>query len=75
MLVVLVFAWATYTLIRVLQRRGVTPPTAGRTSLPGTRPRPRPSAPRTVAPDDDEDFLRELDRRRLHPDDPDQPGG
>lgn len=72
MLFVLVFAWITYLAVRALQRRGVTPPSSGRRTLPG--PRPRPSAPpRTVAPDDDEDFLRELDRRRLHPDDPDQP--
>lgn len=70
MLVVLVFAWATYALIRVLQRRGITPPPKGGAPRPRTRPG---TPPRTVAPDDDEDFLRELDRRRLHPDDPDQP--
>lgn len=26
---------------------------------------------RTVAPDDDEEFLRDLDRKRRHPEDPD----
>lgn len=68
-LVVLVFAWATYLLVRALQNRGLTPP-----STPSRRPGlpRRPQAPRVVAPDDDEDFLRELDRRRLHPDDGDQ---
>jgi hypothetical protein len=61
--VLAVIAVATYLLIRVFQRRGMVP----------DRPlRPhRPEPPRMVAPDDDEDFLRDLDRRRLNPEDPD----
>ena len=62
LLVVVLFAVATYLLIRVIERRGVARPV--RRQEP--RPRPRP-----VAPDDDEDFLRDLDRRRRHPEDPD----
>ncbi len=68
LLVVALFALATYLTIRVIQRRGVLPPTGGRSPWP-QRPAPR----RTVAPDDDEDFLRDLDRKRRHPEDPDSP--
>lgn len=68
LLVVALFAAATYLTIRVIQRRGVLPPAAGRSPWP-QRPAPR----RTVAPDDDEDFLRDLDRKRRHPEDPDPP--
>lgn len=76
MLLLLLLAWATYLLVRVIQRRGVRlfgddasarpAPRSGPARRPG-----RPAKPRLVAPDDDEDFLRELDRKRLHPDDPD----
>jgi hypothetical protein len=62
LLVVVLFAVATYYLIRVIERRGV--------ARPVRRPRPRPPQ-RPVAPDDDEDFLRDLDRKRRHPEDPD----
>lgn len=65
LLVVLLFAVLTYALIRVIERRGVARPVRRRTE-------PRPPA-RPVAPDDDEDFLRDLDRRRRHPEDPDAP--
>lgn len=65
LVVVLVFAAVTYLVARALQERG-----------PGERPAPRkgspkrPSTPpRPVAPDDDEDFLRDLDRKRLNPPD------
>lgn len=68
LLVVALFALATYLIIRVIQRRGVLPPTVGRPRRPGPRPQPR-----IVAPDDDEDFLRDLDRKRRHPEDPDTP--
>jgi hypothetical protein len=64
--VVALFAVATYLLVRVIERRGVTRPTRPRQA------RPRPQA-RPVAPDDDEDFLRDLDRKRKHPEDPDTP--
>jgi hypothetical protein len=66
LLVILIFAAVTYFVTRALQERG-----------PGERPgQPRPKAPkrpteppRSVAPDDDEDFLRDLDRKRLNPPD------
>jgi hypothetical protein len=63
--VVALFAVATYYLIRVIERRGVARPIR-------RRPDPRPPA-RPVGPDDDEDFLRDLDQRRKHPEDPDSP--
>ncbi len=61
LLVVVLFAVATYCLIRVIERRGVARP---------VRRRPR-TEQRPVAPDDDDDFLRDLDQRRRHPEDPD----
>lgn len=63
LLVVVVFAALTYVAVRVIERRGVAP-TQRRRSAP--RPPTRP-----VSPDDDPDFLRDLDRRRRHPEDPD----
>jgi len=63
LLVVVLFAVATYCLIRVIERRGVARPVR-------RRPEPRPER-RPMAPDDDEEFLRDLDkRRRRHPEDP-----
>lgn len=63
LLVVIIFAAAVYLTARAIQRRGVAP----------MGPR-RPQAPRRpVSPDDDPDFLRDLDRRRKHPEDPDSP--
>lgn len=63
LLLVILVALATYATIRVTQRRGVLP----RTQRPRTaRPPSRP-----MGPDDDDDFLRDLDRKRKHPDDPD----
>jgi hypothetical protein len=62
LLVVIVMAIAIYLTIRVIQRRGIAP-------APKPRPR-RPEPPRFVGPDDDPDFLRDLDRKRKHPDDP-----
>jgi len=53
-------AAATYLLVRVVQARGLLSDRPG-----GDRP-PR----RIVAPDDDEDFLRDLDRKRRDPEDP-----
>ncbi len=52
---VILLAVAVYLLVRVIQRRG----------LLSDRPAPRP-----YAPDDDLDFLRDLERKRKHPDDP-----
>lgn len=60
---VLVIALAVYYTVRLLQRNGVRTP-----QLPN-RPRARPPA-RPQGPDDDDDFLRDLDRRRKHPDEP-----
>jgi len=57
--VVALLALAIYLLVRTVQRRGVLD---HRPTLP---PRRRP-----IAPDDDPDFLRDLDRKRRHPDDP-----
>ncbi len=61
LLVVIIFAAAVYLTARAIQRRGVVAP--------------RPQAPRRpMSPDDDVDFLRDLDRRskrkRKHPEDP-----
>jgi hypothetical protein len=55
LVVVALLALAIYLLVRVVQRRGIL----------DHRPAPRP-----FAPDDDPDFLRDLDRKRRHPDDP-----
>lgn len=68
LLVIAIFALATYLTVRMLERRAGNSkrPAAGR-----PRPQPRPR-PKPVAPDDDEDFLRDLDRKRKHPEDPDQ---
>ena len=62
LLVVIVFAAVTYAIVRLLERRGAP--------RRRTRPAPRPD-PRPFGPDDDEDFLRDLDRKRRHPEDPD----
>jgi hypothetical protein len=65
LLVVIVFAAATYLAIRVIQQRGLMP---DKPALPKRQP-PR----KMVAPDDDEEFLRDLDRKRKrrNPEDPD----
>ncbi|MCW2796796.1 hypothetical protein [Nocardioides sp.] len=65
--VVILFAVAIYLTTRMIQRRGITP----RTQAPRTPSQP----PRPMGPDDDEDFLRDLDRRRRHPEDPDSKNG
>jgi hypothetical protein len=62
LLVVMIFAAVTYASIRLIERRGGQPRRI--------RPAPRPEA-RPLGPDDDEDFLRDLDRKRRHPEDPD----
>ncbi|GAB2871955.1 hypothetical protein [Nocardioides pacificus] len=61
-LVVAVFALAFYLTIRVIERRGLQGG-GGRGEGPGTRPAP----PRPLGPDDDPDFLWQLDRRKRHP--------
>jgi hypothetical protein len=64
--VLIIIAVATYALVRVTQRRGVTPPI--KSPFAGARDR-RPSGP--LGPDDDDEFLRDLDRKRLNGDGPD----
>ncbi|MBM7508782.1 hypothetical protein JOE61_002596 [Nocardioides salarius] len=69
LLVVAVVGVVTYLAVRLMQRRlpgGGSP--APRRPLPGPKPKPR-----MVAPDDDEAFLRDLERKRRHPEDPDTP--
>ena len=61
LLVVIVFAALVYTFFWLIERRRAS------TSGAGHRPTPKPQ-PRTVAPDDDEDFLRDLNRRNNRPD-------
>jgi hypothetical protein len=61
--VLALFAVAIYLLVRVFQERGMMPERPSRPQ--------RSTPPKSVAPDDDEDFLRDLDRKRLNPEDPD----
>lgn len=67
LLIVVLLALTTYATIRAIERRGVIP--ADRTRRRAAPPRPQT---RPMAPDDDDDFLRDLDRARKkrHPDDP-----
>jgi hypothetical protein len=69
LLVVLLFAALTYTVFWLIERRRA----GSRPARRKTPPRPRP---RTIAPDDDEEFLRDLNRRRRRRglDGLDQPG-
>jgi hypothetical protein len=60
LLVVILIAVAVYLTVRVIQRRGIATP-----------PRRQQPPRRVIGPDDDPDFLRDLDRRRKHPEDPD----
>jgi hypothetical protein len=71
-IVVLLFAGAVYALMWALERRRAAG-SGGKGAGPGLR-RPRPQ-PRQVAPDDDEDFLRWLERkqRKDRKKDPDGP--
>jgi hypothetical protein len=65
--VLIIMGVAMYAVVRVIQRRGVTPPPKG--PLAGARRGRRPEGP--LGPDDDDDFLRDLDRKRLGGDGPD----
>ena len=62
LVLVALLALAIYLIVRTVQGRGAAP----QPRRPQRRPPPRP-----IAPDDDPDFLRDLDRKRKHPDDPD----
>ena len=64
---VLVLALAVYLTTRLLQQRGVATPTGQLRA----RPRTRQPEPRVQGPDDDDDFLREIDRRRRQAKEPD----
>ena len=70
MLVLILFAVATYFVIRALQNRGALP-----TKPAGPRRPIRPAPPRVIGPDDDEDFLRDLERKRRRRDAEDNPDG
>ena len=63
LLVVAMIAVATYLLVLLIERRGI--------ARPVRRTHPPRQKRRAVAPDDDEEFLRGLDQRRRHPEDPD----
>lgn len=63
-MLVALLALAIYLVVRTVQRGG-TPPQRG-----GGRGNARRPPTRPMAPDDDLDFLRDLDRKRKHPDDP-----
>jgi hypothetical protein len=62
LLVVILLAVAVYLTTRAIQNRGVAP--RGRTRHPSAPP------PRPLGPDDDDEFLRNLERKRRHPEDP-----
>ena len=62
LLVVILVALTIYLVVRATQR-------AGGPALP-KRPQRRQEPPRIIGPDDDPDFLRDLDRKRKHPEDP-----
>jgi hypothetical protein len=57
LLVVALFALVVYGVLRLIELRGA------RRSR-SARPRPAPPPRRTLGPDDDPEFLRELERRR-----------
>ena len=64
-ILIALLAAAVYLVVRIVQRGSLRP--APR--------RPRPAPPRVIGPDDDPDFLRDLDRKRKrrHPEDPEPP--
>jgi hypothetical protein len=70
LLVVVVFAALVYAVFYLVEKARAGRSAGGRRPGPGTprgaRPGTRPGTPprRTLAPDDDEEFLRDLNRRR-----------
>jgi hypothetical protein len=67
LLIVILFAVATYLITRAMQQRG-TQPVSRRRAISDMLPKP---PPRSVAPDDDEAFLRDLERKwRRHQEPP-----
>ena len=73
LLVVVVLGVAVYLVVRFLQRRGLSSFRRGATTPARAAQAQADAARRPVAPDDDPDFLRDLDRkkRHRHQDDPD----
>ncbi|WP_204163692.1 hypothetical protein [Nocardioides solisilvae] len=65
LIVVLLVALAIYAVTRLLEKRG-------RGNRPG--PRPRQAPPRVMGPDDDPDFLRDLERKRRRQEDEPEAG-
>ena len=66
LVIVALLALVTYFVVRAFQQRGALPPPKPKRKLP---------PPRVIGPDDDPDFLRDLDRKRRHPEDPEAPTG
>ena len=64
LLVIVVFAGLVYSVFWLLERRR-------RKKYLRTKSTPPKPLKRQLGPDDDEDFLRDLDRKRLNPEDPD----
>ena len=64
LLLVALAAVLVYLVVRVAQRGSLRPPK-----------KQRPAPPRVLGPDDDPDFLRDLERKRKrkHPEDPEPP--
>jgi hypothetical protein len=69
LLVVALFAGAVYVCLWALERRRTGGTGGAPRSRPGRASRPQP---RQVAPDDDEDFLRWLERKRRKDSSPDE---
>jgi hypothetical protein len=63
LLVIILFAAIVYATFWLIERRRGGGAPAGRAAS-----RPRRPTPRSLAPDDDEDFLRDLNRRFRRPD-------
>ncbi|WP_235737438.1 hypothetical protein [Nocardioides alcanivorans] len=73
LLLLLIIAVVVYFVVRTIETRGHPfRRTPGGGGLPNiARPKRRPTRP--VAPDDDPEFLRDLNRRRPRRSDPDKP--
>jgi hypothetical protein len=76
LLVVIVFAALVYACFYLLERGRAGRSARTRRPGPGPGAGPRPSGPprRTLAPDDDEEFLRDLNRRPRRRDEGSPPG-
>jgi len=69
LLVVALVAVAVYLVVRASQ--GGASALGRSVGKRGPKPPPKSPRPRMIAPDDDEDFLRDLDRRKPHGEDED----